>query len=297
MRRRGKQAQGTTTETTVQEDESLNEKTKGMSIVSEEDELDEMAAKVERVAASAHQASFYQVETSVYAFGDQEPLLTPTNSAAMMMSQELRTSRRTPRFHREFPATSSERRASIRPLQDFRLRYHARLVVQQSWRMLKMLVHGTPRWITKLARMICFVTSMMPAFVVFGLFYMVTSDRIAVPYKEKNRTSRHYLDIYGSSTNNDGNNNSDASRQQLKPVVFFLTGGAWIIGYKMWGALLARALVPFGIMVVIPDYRNFPQTNVNGIIEDADLAVDWTLKNIRKCDTAVSLVCLPFCSW
>jgi len=51
---------------------------------------------------------------------------------------------------------------------------------------------------------------------------------------------------------------------------------------------MARALVPFGIMVVIPDYRNFPQTNVEGMIDDCDRAVEWTLQNIR------TFVCLLF---
>jgi prenylcysteine alpha-carboxyl methylesterase len=304
MRRRGRKPQGTTV-ATVQEDESLNEQPKSMSIVTEEElNLDEMAAKVERVAASAPRASFYQLESSVYAFSDNEPLLSPTAADSTPRSPSRRLPTPRTRHTREFPAASEQRRASIRPLQDFRLRYHARLVVKQSWRMLKMLIHGTPRWITTLARLICFVASMIPAFIVFGVFYVVTSDRIAVPYKQENRTSRHYLDIYGSTNNGNQNGSNNASReQQLKPVILFLTGGAWIIGYKMWGALLARALVPFGILVVIPDYRNFPQTNVDGMIEDADLAVDWTLKNIRKCVCVcvtmqwLSLVCLPFCSW
>ena len=43
------------------------------------------------------------------------------------------------------------------------------------------------------------------------------------------------------------------------PVVVFVTGGAWIIGYKAWGALLARRLSQRGIMVACLDYRNFPQ--------------------------------------
>lgn len=42
-------------------------------------------------------------------------------------------------------------------------------------------------------------------------------------------------------------------------VVIFLTGGAWTIGYKGWGALLARRLSDRGILVVCLDYRNFPQ--------------------------------------
>ena len=43
------------------------------------------------------------------------------------------------------------------------------------------------------------------------------------------------------------------------PVVVFVTGGAWTIGYKAWGALLARRLSQRGILVACLDYRNFPQ--------------------------------------
>lgn len=45
------------------------------------------------------------------------------------------------------------------------------------------------------------------------------------------------------------------------PVVVFVTGGAWTIGYKAWGALLARRLSQRGIMVACLDYRNFPQVH------------------------------------
>jgi hypothetical protein len=68
------------------------------------------------------------------------------------------------------------------------------------------------------------------------LYYFVFSDRIAIAYKDgPSRTSRHYLDLYGSQPR--------PTTIEGKAVVIFLTGGAWIIGYKMWGALLARALV------------------------------------------------------
>ena len=36
-------------------------------------------------------------------------------------------------------------------------------------------------------------------------------------------------------------------------------GGAWIIGYKAWGSLLARRLSRYGVIVCCLDYRNFPQ--------------------------------------
>jgi hypothetical protein len=43
------------------------------------------------------------------------------------------------------------------------------------------------------------------------------------------------------------------------PVVVFVTGGAWTIGYKAWGATLAWRLCGAGVMVCALDYRNFPQ--------------------------------------
>ncbi len=36
-------------------------------------------------------------------------------------------------------------------------------------------------------------------------------------------------------------------------------GGAWTIGYKAWGSLLARRLSKQGVLVASLDYRNFPQ--------------------------------------
>jgi hypothetical protein len=50
----------------------------------------------------------------------------------------------------------------------------------------------------------------------------------------------------------------------------------------MWGALLARALIPFGVLVIIPDYRNFPQTHIDGMIQDVDESIQWTFDNCRK---------------
>jgi hypothetical protein len=128
------------------------------------------------------------------------------------------------------------KKESVGTLHDFPLKYHASLILCQSCKLISILAHGTPRWISKFIRLIIFVIVLLPAFVRFAWYYFVFSDRIAIAYKDgPSRTSRHYLDLYGSQpphTNREG-----------KAVVIFLTGGAWIIGYKMWGALLARALV------------------------------------------------------
>jgi len=170
---------------------------------------------------------------------------------------------------------------SIAPLEEFSIQYHARIVTTESFLLLKYLVHGTSMWIAQLTRLLCFVVALLPAFVTFLLFYTVNSDRIAVSYVSgKHKTSRHYLDIYGSTVYF---KESEPQQKKIKkPVVIFLTGGAWIIGYKMWCTLLARTLVPFGILVVIPDYRNFPQTDIEGMIQDADEAIQFTLAQIAE---------------
>lgn len=62
-----------------------------------------------------------------------------------------------------------------------------------------------------------------------------------------------------------------------EPVVFFCTGGAWTIGYKMWGALLARVLTAAGVTVVVPDYRNYPWGTIPAQVADVEAALQWTL--------------------
>jgi prenylcysteine alpha-carboxyl methylesterase len=96
------------------------------------------------------------------------------------------------------------------------------------------------------------------------------------------------LDIYcleeshaSSADDNDDDDNDEASTELLgRPVVIFYTGGAWIIGYKMWGALLARALTAAGVLVVIPDYRNYPIASIPDIVKDVEHSLAWIHQNI-----------------
>ncbi len=53
------------------------------------------------------------------------------------------------------------------------------------------------------------------------------------------------------------------------PVCLGITGGAWIIGYKAWGALLAQRLCRAGVVVCCLDYRNFPQVIVEAQMQCA----------------------------
>ncbi len=65
------------------------------------------------------------------------------------------------------------------------------------------------------------------------------------------------------------------------PVVIFVTGGMWIIGYKAWGALLASRLRAAGCVVACLDYRNFPQGTVSDMAADVAAGVAWVLRHAR----------------
>lgn len=158
------------------------------------------------------------------------------------------------------------------------------------------LLRHIPTFTIRFLRLLLFVVFLLPAFIVF-LWHYITCDRIAAYYgnattqcrrnEEDDGTScndpffsRHYLDIYGSKTTSCMQQSS--STDNKKPVVIFVTGGAWIIGFRMWGTLLARALVPFGILVIIPDYRNFPRINIDGMVQDVDMSIQWAFDNVQK---------------
>lgn len=63
-----------------------------------------------------------------------------------------------------------------------------------------------------------------------------------------------------------------------RPVIVFITGGMWIIGYKAWGALLAQSLMKQGFIVASLDYRNFPQGTVGDMVQDVGVGIGWVVK-------------------
>ena len=173
-------------------------------------------------------------------------------------------------------------------------------------RILNLLSH-IPTFLFRFVRLLSFVVVLLPAFCVF-LWHYLMCDRLAVYYgscKCEKKTgsdhntctqgevnespqcingvksqrckicrplrSRHYLDIYGSKT----------PTKDKKPVVLFLTGGAYIIGYKMWGTLLARALAKY-VLVIVPDYRNYPAVTVEGMVNDIDMSIEWVFDNVDE---------------
>jgi acetyl esterase/lipase len=79
---------------------------------------------------------------------------------------------------------------------------------------------------------------------------------------------RHALDIYQPA----------AARQS--PVVVFLYGGGWEDGDRADYRFVGAALAARGVVVVIPDYRLFPEVRYPGFLEDCAAAVRWTQDHV-----------------
>ena len=66
------------------------------------------------------------------------------------------------------------------------------------------------------------------------------------------------------------------------PVVAFFYGGRWSSGAKELYRIFAAALAARGYVVVIPDYRLYPDVKFPGFVEDGAMAMRWTRDNIAK---------------
>lgn len=124
------------------------------------------------------------------------------------------------------------------------------------------------RWLCQLLRMACFVLLMLPALGPHFLRYLAHRRIRRHAYGP---SLRHRLDVYAPEPR-DG---------RPHPVVIFVSGGAWLIGYKMWAFLQAMVLQDNGVLVVSPDYRNFPHAGIDGMASDVDAAIAWALANLR----------------
>jgi len=115
------------------------------------------------------------------------------------------------------------------------------------------------------------VIALLPGFLRFFWYYVWTSHRVVCNYNTQ--SWRQSLDVYKVK---------HSKGDLLAPVVVFYTGGAWCIGYKMWGALMARALTQAGILVVIPDYRNYPSVCIPDMVEDVKHSLLWVKQHISE---------------
>jgi acetyl esterase/lipase len=66
------------------------------------------------------------------------------------------------------------------------------------------------------------------------------------------------------------------------PVIVFFYGGAWQSGDKGDYLFAAQALASDGAIVVVPNYRVYPQVTFPVFIDDGASAIAWTVHNIQK---------------
>lgn len=175
------------------------------------------------------------------------------------------------------------------------------VVAEQSWLITKLAVQliwalrMSKRWILCALRLISFVFLLLLPIVKVAIYWFFDENVHKNIIYGLNR--RNLLDVYtvpqmqkeadGSSSPTKSRSASVTSTGSASftearyPVVVFVSGGAWIIGYKAWGALMGRVLASLGVVVVMPDYRNFPQGVVPDMVEDATRAMQWVFDNIH----------------
>ncbi|XP_013586759.1 PREDICTED: probable isoprenylcysteine alpha-carbonyl methylesterase ICMEL1 [Brassica oleracea var. oleracea] len=124
------------------------------------------------------------------------------------------------------------------------------------------------RWITRFLALGCYAFLLMPGFIQVGYYYFFSPHvRRSIVYGDQ---PRNRLDLYLPKNSNGG----------PKPVVAFVTGGAWIIGYKAWGSLLGQQLSERDIIVACIDYRNFPQGSISDMVKDASSGISFICNHI-----------------
>ncbi|ESW28380.1 hypothetical protein PHAVU_003G282000 [Phaseolus vulgaris] len=125
------------------------------------------------------------------------------------------------------------------------------------------------KWISRFLALSCYALLLFPGFIQVGYYYFFSSQiRRSIVYGDK---PRNRLDLY-LPKNSSG----------PKPVVAFITGGAWIIGYKAWGTLLGQQLSERDIIVACIDYRNFPQGTISDMIADSSQGIAFVCNNIAE---------------
>ena len=81
---------------------------------------------------------------------------------------------------------------------------------------------------------------------------------------------RKRLDIYGPN-----------EIMEPAPVVMFIYGGAWKQGRRQDYQFVGKALAANGFIVVVPDYRLYPEVTYPAFLEDNAQAVKWVEDNIK----------------
>ncbi|WP_373084652.1 alpha/beta hydrolase [Sneathiella sp.] len=74
----------------------------------------------------------------------------------------------------------------------------------------------------------------------------------------------------------------DLAAQKKLPVIIFFYGGRWTDGKKEDFAFVGTTLADKGFVVVIPDYRKYPDVRFPTFVDDGAHAVNWVHDNIEN---------------
>jgi len=85
---------------------------------------------------------------------------------------------------------------------------------------------------------------------------------------------------YGSDARNILDVYRPATAAGNAPVIVFFYGGNWVSGKREDYAFVGRALAARGFVVVIPDYRLYPQVRYPDFLVDGAAALAWTARAI-----------------
>lgn len=141
------------------------------------------------------------------------------------------------------------------------------LLTSLSFKLLSYLGVGY-RWIMRLIALGIYAMLLMPGFLQVVFYYFFSSQV-------------HRSVIYGDQPRNRLDLHLPLRQDCKKPVVIFVTGGAWIIGYKAWGSLLGRQFAERDIIVASLDYRNFPQGTISDMVKDVSQGIAFVCNNIK----------------
>lgn len=75
---------------------------------------------------------------------------------------------------------------------------------------------------------------------------------------------------------------NDLDENAKAPVLVFFYGGSWRMGDRDEYDFLARSFTNLGYVVVLPNYRLFPQVKWPSMVEDSAAALAWTHDNIAQ---------------
>lgn len=88
------------------------------------------------------------------------------------------------------------------------------------------------------------------------------------------------LDVY-QPTLNDGSQQAGSQRYNTRPVLIFFYGGSWQTGDKDEYDFVGEAFAAKGYVVVVADYRKWPQVRWPDFAIDAANATAWVQNNIN----------------